>query len=206
MATTTAPSRRTPPYLQFLRLAAAVGTIVAAASCSDSPKLGVPTGGGLPGPGDGGEALRQQVELDGQFVAGLRLEGSWQVDGPGQAVTIAFVANGLAGVKQFEFIVKPTPAGAFDLENATFATDTPFITLPGGVRMEEETNMRMGGASLASPVSGTQTLGTLSLSTGPSYRPEDGAQLNVVLVSIGPTSTQRDRYDGDDLRLGVVLE
>lgn len=209
MTTDSAQSLRPALILRLLPVGAAL--LLLAAGCSnDGPNLGVPTGGNLPGPGDigdgaGEEGLRQQIRFDGEFMAELRLEGSWDADGPGQDVTVTFVAEGLTGVKQFEFLVAPSPAGAFDLEGASFATDSPFITLPGGVRREDNGRLRMGGASLANPVDGTHTLGTLTLATSSSYNTFSEARLNVVRVSVGPTSTQRDTYEGDSLRLGVEV-
>ena len=186
----------------------AVAALLLAVGCSnDNPKLGIP-GGNLPDPGDigaGSSGLRQQARLDGQFIGALRLEGEWVPGGPGRPVTLTFVAEGLAGTKQFEFVVEPTPAGAFDLEGASFSTVSPFITLPGGARQEGEGRLRLGGASLATPVNGTHTLGTLTLVTSSSYSASDRARIRLVLVSVGPTSAQRDIYEGDALSLGVEV-
>lgn len=198
----TAPIRALAPSLL-----AACAALLLAACDSDSPRLGVPTDGNLPRPGEGGEeGLRQAIDLDGQFVGSLRLEGSWRASGPGQPISVSFVAGNLAGVKQFEFLVQPHPADAFDMEGASFTTGSPFITLPGGVRLDDDQRMRLGGASLADPVSGSQTLGTLNLSTSGTFSASTGAELRVVLISVGPTSTQRDTYEGDDLRLGVEVK
>lgn len=203
------PSEVRPLRFVFVLLLAAGVAILLAAGCSnDGPNLGVPTDGNLPGPGDvsdDADGLRQELSLDGQYVGSLRLEGSWGASGSGQEVAVTFVAVEMAGVKQFEFLVEPSPAAAFDLEGASFTTDSPFITLPGGVRLDDDGRMRLGGASLATPVSGTQGLGTLTLSTSGSFRAGSDAELRVVLVSLGPTSTQRDTYEGDDLRLGVEV-
>ena len=65
--------------------------------------------------------------------------------------------------------------------------------------------MRFGGASLASAVSGNVTLGTLTLRTASTFSTFTQARLVVTLLSIGPSSSQRDRYDGSALRLGVSV-
>jgi len=200
---------RSQRYLLIRLLFLAVALVLSAGCSSDSPNLGVPTDGSLPRPGDigggGADGLRQELSLDGQYAGSVRLEGSWSASGPGQEVAVTFVAVDLVGVKQFEFLVEPNPAAAFDLEGASFTTDSPFITLPGGVRLDDDGRMRLGGASLASPVSGTQGLGTLTLSTSATFSAAANAELRVVLVSLGPTSTQRDTYEGDDLGLGVEV-
>jgi hypothetical protein len=153
--------------------------------------------------------LRQQVRLDGRYVKEVRLEPS-QTRGlaPQQEVTVRFLATGMSQVKQFEFVVRVEPSGAFDLSAATFAPAKPFATFGNGVEMVEEGRLRIAGAlfSRDQTVQGDQLLGALSLKTSPAYSPSAQPRVRVEFFSVGPTSTERDSYTEEQLQLGVALE
>lgn len=191
------PSQRMLPVRSSLLLA----LTVALCSCSaNDPDIDLPQAG-LSGPGEGD--LTQTVSLDGRYIDTIRIapEG-WQNIAPGQQMTITFEATGLAQVKQFEIVVQPQPSSAFSLEDALFRPQAPFITpFATGIQMDADGSLRLGGASLATIVTGDQVLGTLTLSTRSGLG--SSASLRVTLVSVGPSSTDRERYEGDNIRLGV---
>lgn len=185
-------------------LSAAFAALVGLAACADDTTAGPDAGPGtgvVPGTTT---ALRQSVDLTGPYLKQLRITGSWQA-AQGQDLTLTFEGGGLDQVRQFEVVVEPAPASAFDTDGAVFAPKAPFVTpFASGIELNGAT-MRFGGASLASAVSGDVTLGTLTLRAASSFSALTKARLIVTLVSIGPSSSRRDRYDGAALRLGVEV-
>ncbi len=183
-------------------LALALFTTLCACS-SDSADVALPQAG-VSGPG--GDELLQSVALDGRYIDSIRIapEG-WQERAPGQQVTITFEGIGLAQVRQFEIIIEPQPANAFDLEAAVFTPQAPFITpFATGIQLDDGI-MRIGGASLAEVVTGNRTFGTLTLTTKSGLGSLRDTSLRVTLISLGPSSQDRERYEGEELRLGVQL-
>ena len=184
----------------------ALSLIVALCACSSSdPQVALPQSSGVSGPGGGD--LTQTADLDGRYIDTIRIapEG-WKNITPGQQMTITFEATGLAQVKQFEIVIEPQPGHAFDLESATFKPQAPFITpFASGLQQDADGSLHLGGASLASIVTGDQVLGTLTLTTASGVGGLTAASLRVTLISIGPTSQDRERYEGEALRFGVQV-
>ncbi|MEC8990869.1 MAG: hypothetical protein VX656_06460 [Candidatus Latescibacterota bacterium] len=160
---------------------------------------------GVSGPGDG--ELLQAVSLDGRYIDSIRIASEgWESRAPGQEVTITFEAVGMAQVRQFEIVVKASPTSAFALDGAVFRPQAPFITpFASGIEQGDDGTLRLGGASLASAVTGDQTLGTLTVSTSSQLGNFTDAILRVTLISIGPSSQDRERYEGEELRFGVTV-
>lgn len=148
--------------------------------------------------------LRQIATLPGGYAGQIRIVGDgWPADNSAQELTLTFQMEGLAGVRQFELRVQPEPASAFDASGAVFTPTQPFVTpFASGIQMEG-TVMRMGGASLSSVVEGTAALGTLTIRTSSSFNTFTDARLVVSLLSIGPSSSQRDEYESETLQLGI---
>ncbi|MBT3346544.1 MAG: hypothetical protein HN404_26350 [Gemmatimonadetes bacterium] len=174
------------------------------ACTSNNPDVALPQAG-VSGPG--GDELMQSVALDGRYIDSIRIapEG-WQERAPGQQVTITFEGLGLAQVKQFEIIIEAEPASAFALDDAVFTPQAPFITpFATGIQLGDDDTIRLGGASLAEVVSGNKTFGALTLTTKSGLGSLRNTSLRVTLISIGPSSNDRERYEGEDLRFGVQL-
>jgi len=196
-----------------LHLIALGCALLTSAACSDAdpgPGSGdtssLPTPAGLTDPAAAME-YRQQAELDGRFVTGINIVGdTWTARGPHQDVTLTFEAVGLSQVRQFELIVQPSPASAFDLSNAAFALATPPWTFSPGVQVLEDNSLRLGGASLGYSVDGTQHLGSLTLKTSGSFNSLSQARIGVLLFSIGPSSQERDNFEAGELNLGVKVD
>ena len=150
---------------------------------------------------------RQQAELDGRFVTGISIVGdTWKAWGPHQDVGLTFEVEGLSQVRQFELIVQPSPASAFDLSSAAFALASPPWTISPGVQVLENNRLRIGGASLGHSVDGTQRLGSLTLKTSGSFSSLSQARIGVLLFSIGPDSQERDNFGAGELNLGVNVD
>ncbi len=173
-------------------------------ACSDdggnSP---IPNPGGVNGPGAVTE-LRQSATLSGGYAGQIRIDGEgWPANTSAQVLRLTFLVDGMAGVRQFELRVEPEPASAFDISAAVFAATQPFVTpFASGIQMEGNI-MRMGGASLTGDLDGAGTLGTLTIQTSSNFNAFTDARLVVTLLSIGPSSSQRDEYESDKLRLGI---
>jgi hypothetical protein len=121
---------------------------------------------------------------------------------------LEFLAVGLQQVKQFEFVLQVEPAEAFDLARSSFVPERPFTTFGSGIEAVEEGRLRIAGAlfSKQETVQGDQTLGTLNLKTGPTYSAAVHPRVRVTFFSIGPTSTDRESYADQELKLGATFE
>ncbi|MEE2657411.1 MAG: hypothetical protein VX733_02835 [Candidatus Latescibacterota bacterium] len=182
-------------------LAAFVG--FSACSGDNEPTVAIPNVSGVNSPTSGAK-LRQSVDLDGRYATGVRIEGDhWQAQEPAQEVQFTVVMSGMREVRQFELTISPDPPEAFDLSTAVFKAKTGFLNpFPSGLQFEG-TNMRMGAANLSSVVTDEDTLGTFRITTASTFGRLTPARLEVIRLSIGPSSTQRDTYDAQELRLGV---
>ncbi len=158
-------------------------------------------------------ALSQEAVVDGTLLAPLSGDfasdvtitgGPWLATEPEQPLALTFIANGLAGVKQFDLVVRLEPAAAFDISSFRFITETPFLN-PIGVDVLSEVEIKMGGAILGTAVNGDWVLGTLMMQTSAEFSTAQPAQLVIQSFSIGPTSFERDDYDEEELKLGVII-
>ena len=153
-----------------------------------------------------GEAgLRLTADLSGSFAERFRIVGEGlDASGPGQEMTLTFEVDGADQVRQFDIKLEAEPPAAFDLANAEATLETPFVTpVPNGV-VVSGAELRVLGASLTTSVTGTQALGTLRIRTASGYDASTGARLVLTLLSIGPSSSERDEY-GSDIGLGISL-
>jgi len=66
--------------------------------------------------------------------------------------------------------------------------------------------LRLGGASLASAGEGDQSLGTLTLTTTSQLANLSDVTVEVTLISLGPTFSDRDRFEGEDMHLGIAVK
>jgi hypothetical protein len=149
--------------------------------------------------------LRQSASLTGEFAGKISIDGQgWPANTSAQKLTINFHMEALAGVRQFELLITPVPANAFEISSAVFAATQPFQELPAnnGIQVEGEA-MRMGGAIFGNNIDGNATLGTFTIRTSSNFNAFTNAQLVVSLLEIGPSSSQRDRYESETLQLGI---
>ena len=187
--------------------------VLVSVACSDAdPNLGagdttkLPTPSGLTNSVDRKE-YRQRADLEGRFVTGIEIVGEeWKAGGPNLEVSLILEASGLSQARQFELLLQPSPASAFDPASASFALAVPPWTFSPGTQVSEDGKVRVGGASLGYDVEGTQRLGTLTLRTSGSFSSASQASISVLLFSIGPSSQERDNFEAGDLNLGVNVD
>ena len=191
-----------------LALAFAAATLLVSACSDGDPQVGVSTL--LPSDtaeANAGSELQQAVQLDGRYVTQIRIQGggAWRANRAQQEIALTLAATGLISVRQVEFVVRPTPPSAFDLTSAVFIPAAPLRTLGVGVQIENGTQIRAGAATLTEDVVGDRILGTLTLRTSSTFNGLTRAQLGVVFVSVGPSVSDRETFEEEDLNLGVIV-
>ena len=164
----------------------------------------------LPLPGVGKPAaaseLTQSVALDGDYASEFVIGwDTWSASSGGQEVTLLFSGRDLKDVRQLEVIIEPVPPSAFDLESAVFTPTEPLVTLGKGVEVIDGDRLRLGGASVSESIEGDQEFGTFTLRTSDGFTSGTSAQIEVTFLSLGPTSSDREEYDQENLGLGVVV-
>ena len=170
---------------------------------SDNPGLSVPIR--PPSDSEAGK-LQLEAQLDGQFVKGLQIQkGNWSAVGPQEDIEITFIALGMKDIGQFDIIMEPDPPTTFNIAASAFVPDGPFITMDKGVEQQEDGKVRFIGVDFQKSTDGDATLGTLKLKTVADFSTKNELRLRVVSFSIGPSSTERDNYEAEDLNLGVLI-
>jgi hypothetical protein len=152
--------------------------------------------------------LLDMVDLDGRYIDSMLIAPEGLEDlSPGEEVTITFEATGLAQVRQFEIVVELSPLSAFAVDRSIFRPQRPFISpFASGIEFNEDGTLRLGGASLASAGEGDQSLGTLTLTTTSQLANLSDVTVEVTLISLGPTFSDRDRFEGEDMHLGIAVK
>ena len=136
--------------------------------------------------------------------------------GPGQELTVELEADNLVGVKQYGIVVTLDPPDAFDLDSITFATasdvldpEDPDTWVPGtwispGVLLLDD-GAELGAGNFTDAFTGSDfPLGTLTLTTAADFTADTEALIDITRISLGPTSTERDVFEIDDLTSLVV--
>ena len=197
------------PTHRLLNVAAKAGLTALLLSAGllhcDDPSNGSEDGD-LPGPNDPAPvSYRLEAQLDGDYVRAVRIEdGDWSAVGSGQEIDLTFDATGLSNVKQFEFDLEFDPRDAFDLEAARFVGSEPFLA-PGTGVQHIDGRLKVGAASFTVGIDGDAALGTLTVRTSARVNVMTQAHIRVIFFSVGPTSTQREDYDSEDLNMGIIL-
>jgi len=192
--------------LPLLILLACTGCDANPSKTSDNPGAHVSLNPTRPAPPDTATALALRCRLDGTYADGLEISGgNWSNIGPRQLVELTFTASGLREIGQFEMVVTPDPPVRFDLELSRFEPAPPFLTLGSGMESSGESGVRFIGVNFERNSQGTAVLGTLRLRTPADFADTLTVRLPVTFFSIGPTSTERDRYTADQLHLGVII-
>lgn len=155
---------------------------------------------------DDGTQLNVDVQLNGRYVRSVRIDGgTLTASEPGQDVELTFIASGLSNVKQFEMRMRLDPDAAFDLASSAFVPMQPFIAPPTTIERTAEGQWRTGGASVTRVVEGEATLGTIKLKTANGFDASTQVRVQVEFFSIGPSFSDRDDYNTNDLKLGVIV-
>ena len=150
--------------------------------------------------------LRQSAALDGSYAGEILIEGDdWKATSGGREVALLFSGRKLKNIRQVELILEPVPSSAFDLDSAVFQPEDPFLTFASGVEPLDGGRLRIGGASVSKTIEGYQQFGTFTVRTSESFNSETKARIEVNYLSLGPSSSDREEYKKEDLRLGVVV-
>ena len=152
--------------------------------------------------------LLDMVDLDGRYIDSMLIApGGLENLSPGGEVTITFEATGLTRVRQFEIVVALSPLSAFTVDRSIFRPQRPFISpIASGIEFNEDGTLRLGGASLTSASEGDQSLGTLTLTTSARLASLNDVTVEVTLISLGPSFSDRDRFEGKDMHLGIAVK
>ena len=201
-------------YHSSLRCALSIACTLALLHCgsdpvqNEKPAQPLPLPSNMSSPADTNDelALNANVELNGRYVKSVRIDGdSFSANAPDQDVEITFAATGLSNVKQFEVRLRIEPEAAFDLAASSFAPLQPFISPPTSVERTEDGLWRTGGASVTRVVEGDATFGTLKLKTAGGFDGNTQVRLQVDYFSIGPSFSDRDDYNANDLQMGTII-
>ncbi|MBT4504578.1 MAG: PKD domain-containing protein, partial [Gemmatimonadetes bacterium] len=136
----------------------------------------------FPDPGEPGANARAVVEF-------LPSETD-HVKGGGE-VHIPIKARELNGVTQMEFLLKFEPSDAFDIEASSWDNNSGFLSLT--LEVIDVGKAKIGGIRLsAGELEGEADLGTLILKMKDSYSSGTEATVEIVQISLGPTSAVHD--------------
>ena len=157
-------------------------------------------------------AIAMLLALCGAAIAGdnagvvVSLDGAAEVSdvGAGGTIEVALSATGLVGGKQFDVTLTVSPADAFDLAASAFAQN-PAFTISPGVEFPADGEVKSGAASFGAAVEGDGALGTFTLTTSASFTSDTEATITVSRLSLGPTSTDRDVFEADDLGISIIV-
>ncbi len=145
--------------------------------------------------------------LNGQYIQSLHLHGGpWQINEPDQEITLHFDGTGLVQVKQVELVFIFEPLEAFNLDSAVFEPSEPaFITLGTGLEPAGKARLRSGFISFQNQ-NGDMALGTLRLKLNSTFIDSMGATVQLILLSLGPSSTERESYEAEVAHLKVYIQ
>ena len=124
--------------------------------------------------------------------------------GPGATIEVGLSASGMVGVKQFDITLEVSSASAFDMTVASFAPNTAFPISPG-IETPGEGQVKSGAASFGAAADGDGLLGTFTLTTASDFTAETEVTITVIKISLGPSSTDRDVFETDDLGLSILV-
>jgi hypothetical protein len=122
----------------------------------------------------------------------------------GSTVEVAIAADGLVGIKQLDVTIEVSPADAFDLTGVTMTLGTemaPGVWFPlAGQLVDGTTNqVRVGAASFGASVTGATSF---TVNVPASGTPVD-ASVSVALISVGPSSSDRDEFADTGIAVSV---
>ncbi|MDQ1306122.1 MAG: large repetitive protein, partial [Actinomycetota bacterium] len=126
--------------------------------------------------------------------------------GPGNnTVTFTLSAAAVVGVKQYDVTVKVTPADAFDLNATAFAPGNTAFLVPGKEVNVTAGTVKIGAANLLASVDGALVLGTFTFTTAAGFTTSTEATISASLISLGPSSSNRDIFNEAALGLSATV-
>ena len=123
----------------------------------------------------------------------------------GGTVSLNVTASGMVGVSQYDMTIEVTPADAFDLGATTFEPAPEFI-YPGRPEVREGGVVKVGAAILGEgSLEGDASIGDLVLTASESLSADTEATITVTMVSLGPSSTDRDEFEADAIGISIIV-
>ena len=124
----------------------------------------------------------------------------------GGTVSLNVTASDMVGVSQYDITIRVSPADAFDLSKSgtTFTPPAGFVA-PGTEPNQEEGTLKVGAANFEEAVDGSSSLGDFVLTASQSLDASTEATITVEMVSVGPSSTERDVFDADAVGISIVV-
>ncbi len=122
--------------------------------------------------------------------------------GAGGTVSLNVTGSGMVGVSQYDMTITVTPADAFDMA-ATAFTPAPDFIAPG--TEVDEGWVKVGAANFSGSIDGDSPLGDFVLTASESFDVATEATITVSMVSVGPSSTDRDEFDADAVGISITV-
>ena len=122
--------------------------------------------------------------------------------GAGGTVSLNVTGSGMVGVSQYDMTITVTPAGAFDMAATAFTLAPDFIA-PGTEVADGW--VKVGAANFSGAIDGDSPLGDFVLTASESFDVATEATITVSMVSVGPSSTDRDEFDADAVGISITV-
>jgi hypothetical protein len=125
--------------------------------------------------------------------------------GPGETVTLDIAGSGFVGIKNLDVYITVSDPAAFDLTSVTVAPFTGWFPLAGQLVSGTTDRVRVGAALLgAGGVDGDGAF-SVNINTAAGFSADTEATITVDLISVGPSSSDRDEFATDALGIAVQL-
>lgn len=125
--------------------------------------------------------------------------------GPGETVTLDIAGSGFVGIKNLDVYITVSDPAAFDLGSVTMAPFAGWFPLAGQLVSGTTNRVRVGAALLgAGGVDGDGSF-SVSITTAAGLTTDTEATITVDLISVGPSSSDRDEFNEATLGLAVQL-
>jgi hypothetical protein len=125
--------------------------------------------------------------------------------GPGESVTLDIAGSGFVGIKNLDVFITVSDPDAFDLGLSTITAFAGWFALPGQTVSGTTDQVRVGAALLGAGGVDEDDSFQVNLKTSTSFTSDTEATITVNLISVGPSSSDRDEFDGDALGLVVTV-
>jgi hypothetical protein len=125
--------------------------------------------------------------------------------GPGETVTLDIAGSGYVAIKNLDVYITVSNGAAFDLGSSTLTAFAGWITLPGQLVSGTTDQVRIGAALLGAGGVGGDATFSVHLITAEDFTSDTEVTITVSLISVGPSSNDRDEFDADALGLSLLL-
>lgn len=125
--------------------------------------------------------------------------------GPGETVTLDIAGSGYVAIKNLDVYITVSDGADFNLGKSTLTAFAGWFALPGQLVSGTTDQVRVGAALLgAGGVDGDASF-SVSLVTSADFTSDKEATITISVISVGPSSSDRDEFDAAALGLSVQL-